>query len=54
MNTAVFALRCLQNNIPMHDLDWLSMGMVFDILIESANDNEEYDIIAEQEDFDRF
>lgn len=54
MNTAVFALRCYQTNIPMSDIDRLSMGMVFDILIESANDNEEYDIIAEQEDFDRF
>lgn len=54
MTTGLFLLRCTQNNIPMSDLDLLDVGMVFDILIESANDNEEYNKIATQEDIDRY
>lgn len=38
----------------MADLDELDVGMVYDIMIESGNDNEEYDIKATQADFDRF
>ena len=42
----------------MSDLDELDMGMIFDMLIENANDNAEdaYDTIREatQADFDRF
>jgi hypothetical protein len=38
----------------MADLDLLDVGMVFDMIIEQANDNEEWDIIATQADFDKF
>lgn len=38
----------------MSDLDYLDMGMVFDMIIESGNDSEEYDMVATQADFDRF
>lgn len=38
----------------MSDLELLDMGMVLDIMIENANDSEEYDVIATQADFDRF
>ena len=54
LTTALFLLRCYQNNIPMSDLDALDVGFVFDMFTESANDSYEYDIVATQEDFDRF
>lgn len=38
----------------MSDLEWLDVGMVYDIMIEQGNDSEEYDYIATQADFDRF
>lgn len=40
----------------MGDLDLLTIGMVFDMLTERANDEceEEYEQLATQEDFDRF
>lgn len=40
----------------MSDLDYLDVGTVFDIMIESANDGEEYDTyrVATQADFDNF
>lgn len=36
------------------DLSALDYGMVLDMMIESGNDGEQYDIVATQEDFDRF
>jgi len=38
----------------MSDLDFLTYGQVMDILTESANDEEAYDYLATQEDFDKF
>ena len=42
----------------MSDLELLDMGMIYDMLIENANDNAEdaYDTVrmATQADFDRF
>lgn len=38
----------------MADLDYLDVGMIIDIFIESANDSESYDVIATQSDFDKF
>lgn len=38
----------------MSDLDYIDMGMVFDMIIESENDSEECDKIATQSDFDNF
>lgn len=54
LNTALFLLRCFQNNIRVDDLDYMDVGFVFDILVESGNDSYEYDIKPTQEDFDRF
>ncbi len=38
----------------MADLEELDVGIVYDIIIEKANDSAEYDTIATQADFDRF
>jgi hypothetical protein len=52
--SGLFLLRCAQIGLSMSDLDLLDVGMVFDLMIEQANDSEEYDIIATQADFDNF
>jgi len=38
----------------MEDLAKLDTGMVMDIITESGNDHEEYQELANQNDFDRF
>lgn len=38
----------------MRDLEDMSVGMVYDLMIEKANDSAEYDTIATQADFDKF
>lgn len=38
----------------MSDLDLLDMGMILDMFIEAGNDDFEWSIIADQDDFDRF
>ena len=43
-----------EHELTIDDLDCLSLGMVYDILTEAANDDCEYKQIATQEDFDRF
>lgn len=52
MNTAIFELRMSQLGI--HDPDSYTMGMVYDMLTESANDQEKYNYVATQEDINRF
>lgn len=54
MNTAVYLLRCFQLGMHVSDLDELTVGMVTDILTESANDSYEYKPLASQEDFNAF
>ena len=51
---ALFLLRCLQLGIRIPDLEHVTMGMVFDLIAESANDQENYPVLATQEDFDKF
>ena len=41
---AVFMLRCAELGLPREDLDEMTMGMVYDLLIEKANDAEKYDL----------
>lgn len=36
------------------DLDEITLGLVFDILMERRNDNHEYDEMATQADIDAF
>ena len=53
-NTPLFLLRAVQLGLSMSDLDLLTIGMVNDMITESANDGCEYNELATQEDFDRF
>ncbi len=54
MTTPLFLLRCLQIRLSLRDLDLLTIGMVLDMYTEQANDQEQYDELAGQADFDRF
>ena len=54
MTTALFMLRCVQIGIAISDLDYLTIGMVDDMFIESANDDFNYPYLADQDDFDKF
>ena len=56
MTTALFLLRCLQIGLSMGELDLLTVGMVFDMITERANDDcaDEYEQQATQADFDAF
>jgi len=54
MTTALFMLRCVQIGIAISDLDYLTIGMVDDMFIESANDEYNYPYLANQDDFDNF
>lgn len=47
-------LRCLELGLRPSDLLFIEFGMVQDMLTEKGNDNEDYNTIATQEDFDRF
>lgn len=40
--------------ITLEEMDILEEGFILDMIIESGNDNFEYQEIATQEDFDRF
>lgn len=53
-NGAIFMLRCAQLGLSDEALGEMSMGMVYDLLTEQANDRETYPYQATQEDFDRF
>lgn len=54
MSTPLFLLRVIQLGISIRDLDFLTIGMINEIYIESQNDEYDFDVLAEQEDFDRF
>lgn len=53
-NTAVYMLRCLELGLKPSDLCHLEEGMIADMLIERGNDQESYNYVATQSDFDRF
>lgn len=46
-------LRCAQLNLHDDDLRGMTMGMVYDMLIEQCNDREEYPIKATKDDYKR-
>lgn len=50
---ATFMLRCAELNLSDEALADMTMGMVFDMLIEQANDHEQYPYKATQADIDR-
>lgn len=52
---AAFMLRCAELGLVSDEiLGSYTMGMVYDMLTEKANDLEKYPVIATQEDFDKF
>ncbi len=46
-NGAIFMLRCAELGLHTEDLDQITVGMVYDMVTEKANDHEKYDIKAE-------
>ena len=54
MSTALFLLRCVELGLSMDDLDDLSIGMVNDMFVEKLNDDYDWKIVANQDDFDSF
>ena len=52
MNTAVFLHRAFSCGITVADMKHLTIGMINDIFIETANDHYEYNYLATQEDMD--
>lgn len=54
MTTPLFLLRCLQIGLSLQDLDLLTEGMVIDMATERANDEEEWDVLPTQADYDNF
>lgn len=51
---ALFMLRCAQLGLSDEALSGMTVGMVYDLYIEKANDYEKYPRRATQEDFDSF
>ena len=54
MTTPLFLLRCVQLGISIRDPDLLTVGMVNDMFSELHRDDETFDYVAQQSDFDRF
>lgn len=46
-------LRCAELHLSDEALEGMTMGMVYDMLIEQANDREQYPYKATQADIDR-
>lgn len=53
-NGATFMLRCAQLGLSDEALNTMTMGMVYDMYTEKANDQEEYQFIATQDDIYAF
>lgn len=53
-NGAVFMLRCAELGLSDTTLDGMTMGMVYDMMIERENDKVEYPYLATQDDIKRF
>ena len=51
---AMFMLRCAELNLSDEALSNMTIGMVYDMLIEKANDREEYPYRATQADIEAF
>jgi len=54
MTTPLFLLRCMQLGISLRDLALLTIGMVNDMFSELYRDEEKFDYVATQADFDKF
>ena len=53
-NGAIFMLRCAELGLSGEDLDDMTVGMVYDMYTEKANDQEKYPYKATQEDIYTF
>lgn len=53
-NGAQFMLRCAQLGLSDEALGEMTMGMVYDLCIEQANDHHQYPYKATQADIDAF
>lgn len=53
-NGAVFMLRCAELNLSDEALSGMTIGMIYDMLTEKANDREQYPYKATQEDIEAF
>ena len=51
---ATFMLRCAELGLSREDLDDMTVGMVYDMLIEQTNDQEKYPYKATQADINGF
>ena len=51
---ALFMLRCAELNLSDDALGGMTMGMVYDLMIEEANDREKYPFKATQKDIEAF
>lgn len=54
MNASLLILRSLEAGLSVADLEYLSVGMVYDIMTEKSYDDNGYIRHATQKDFDRF
>ena len=52
-NGALFMLRCAELGLNDNDLRGMTVGMVYDMIIEQANDAEKYPYEATQDDIRR-
>lgn len=52
--TALFLLRCKQMGFSIEELDCLSLGAIYEVFIESGNDDFDYQPVATQDDYDKF
>lgn len=53
-NVAIYMLRCVELGLTKDLLEIITVGDVYDMCVEKANDNEEYPIKATQEDIGAF
>lgn len=53
-NTALYFLRATQIGLKLSDLEEMERGMLFDMITEQSNDQEQYDYVATQDDMNNF
>lgn len=54
LTTAMFLLRCKDLGLSIQELSSITVGMVFDMLIEKSNDSFTYDVQATVNDVNNF
>jgi len=54
MTTPLLLLRAVQLGVHISEMDLLTIGCLMDMYNEMQNDDGNYDIIANQSDFDSF